>query len=159
MGLTLFSETACEGTAKELKESKANLVKSGVDFPVRSARVDGNPWILFREENFVGFLVLLEEGVHEDLSVLGLPPDYSVRSVEHKKSSLAFPLIRLFNSSLLKSGGADSQWWVDGQGDEAARKLQWLDIGLAGLWAIDNQQTVSTLVRFIRQLKGKLHFT
>ena len=146
MGLTLFSEMACERAAKELEESEANLHKSGVDFPARSAHVDGNPWILFREENFVGFLALLEEGAYKDLSALGLPPDYSVKSVELKKSSLAFPQIRLFNSSLLKSGGAASQWWVDGERGEVARKLQWLDIGLAGLWAIDDQQTVSTLV-------------
>ena len=52
MSLTLFSEVGCNGNSKELKESEVNIAKAGVKFPVKSAIVDGNPWILFSEERF-----------------------------------------------------------------------------------------------------------
>ena len=52
MSLTLFSEVGCNGNSKELKESEVNIAKAGVKFPVKSAIVNGNPWILFSEERF-----------------------------------------------------------------------------------------------------------
>lgn len=93
-----------------------NIAKVGVKFPVKSAIVSGNPWILFSEERFQSFLAFLEEGRYEDLGDRGLPADYKVdirgifflmldslyrqvASVKYKKESLACPQIKLFNSS------------------------------------------------------------
>ena len=105
MSLTLFAEVGCTGQSKELKESEVgksqyfmdclllcfgkvsiaycyhfqvNITKVGVKFPVRSALVSGNPWILFSEERFQSFLAFLEEGRYEDLGDRGLPADYKV---------------------------------------------------------------------------------
>ena len=100
MSLTLFAEVGCTGQSKELKESEVgksqyfmdcfalvksvllyfqvNIAKVGVKFPVRSALVSGNPWILFSEERFQSFLAFLEEGRYEDLADRGLPVDYKV---------------------------------------------------------------------------------
>ena len=99
MPLTLFSETGCSGSSKELKDSEVNITKVGVKFSVKSAVVEGNPWILFSEERYQNFLAYLEEGSYEDLSTLGLPADYKIASVKYKKESLANPQIRLFNAS------------------------------------------------------------
>ena len=55
-----------------------NIAKVGVKFPVKSAIVSGNPWILFSEERFQSFLAFLEEGRYEDLGDRGLPADYKV---------------------------------------------------------------------------------
>ena len=99
MPLTLYSELGCTGSSKDIKDSEVNLAKVGVKFPVKSASVDGNPFILFSEERYQGFLAYLEEGRYEDLGALGLPADYKVASVKYKKESLASPQIRLFNSS------------------------------------------------------------
>ena len=99
MPLTLFSETGCSGSSKELKDSEVNITKVGVKFSVKSAVVEGNPWILFSEERYQSFLAYLEEGSYEDLSTLGLPADYKIASVKYKKESLANPQIRLFNAS------------------------------------------------------------
>ena len=55
-----------------------NIAKVGVKVPVKSAIVNGNPWILFSEERFQSFLAYLEEGRYEDLSDRGLPADYKV---------------------------------------------------------------------------------
>ena len=57
---------------------QVNIAKVGVKFPVRSALVSGNPWILFSEERFQSFLAFLEEGRYEDLADRGLPVDYKV---------------------------------------------------------------------------------
>ena len=140
MGLTLFAETGCSGTSKELKDSEVNISKVGVKFAVKSARVDGNPWILFTEERFQGFLAYLEEGTFDDLETLGLPKEYKIASVKYKKDSLANPQIRLFNSSTFK-GATANNWWVDGDGNEA-KKMKWLNVGSAGVWAITLDQTV-----------------
>ena len=139
--MTLFAEIGCSGTSKELKDSEVNITKVGVKFAVKSARVDGNPWILFTEERFQGFLAYLEEGTFDDLETLGLPKEYKIASVKYKKDSLANPQIRLFNSSTFKGATANS-WWVDGDGNEA-KKMKWLDVGAAGVWAITLDQTVN----------------
>ena len=99
MPLTVYSETGCTGNSKELKESEVNITKVGVKFPVKSAIVDGNPWILYSEERFQNFLAYLEEGKYEDLSTHGLPADYKIASVKYKKESLSTPQIKLFNES------------------------------------------------------------
>ena len=99
MPITLYSELGCTGSSKDIKDSEVNLAKVGVKFPVKSASVDGNPFILFSEERYQGFLAYLEEGRYEDLGALGLPADYKIASVKYKKESLASPQIRLFNSS------------------------------------------------------------
>ena len=138
MGLTLFSEPGCGGTSKEILESEVNIAKVGVKFSVKSAKVDGNPWILFTEERFQGFLAYLEEGTYDDFATLGLPADYKISSVKYKKESLAFPQIRLFNASTFSDDSASS-WWTEGDG---AKKMKWLDFGLAGLWGITVDQTV-----------------
>ena len=143
MGLTVFSEPGCEGTGKELKESEVNIVKAGIKFAIKSARVDGNPWILFSEERYQGFLAYLEEGTYNDFATLGLPSEYKVASVKYKKESLAFPQIRLFNSSSFK-GDSSASWWTDGDGN-GAKKMKSLDVGLAGTWAITVDQTVKML--------------
>jgi hypothetical protein len=136
MGLTLFSEPGCAGTSKELNESEVNISKAGIKFAVKSARVDGNPWILFAEERYQGFLAYLEEGTHVDLGSLGLPVEYKVASVKYKKDSLAFPQIRVFNSSTFNG----DEWWING-----AEKMKSLDVGVAGVWVITVNQTVWTL--------------
>ena len=141
MGLTVFSEPGCEGTGKELKESEVNIVKAGIKFAIKSARVEGNPWILFTEERYQGFLAYLEEGTYNDLSALGLPSEYKVGSAKYKKESLAFPQIRLFNSSCFKGDPAVG-WWTDGDGNGNGKKMKSLDVGLAGTWAITVDQTV-----------------
>ena len=102
MTITLFSEPGCTGSSKELKESEVNITKVGVKFPVKSAIVEGNPWILFSEERFQNFLAYLEEGKYEDLAAIGLPADYKVASVKYRKEILTNPQIKLFNSSTFK---------------------------------------------------------
>ena len=99
MTITLFSEPGCTGSSKELKESEVNITKVGVKFPVKSAIVEGNPWILFSEERFQNFLAYLEEGKYEDLATIGLPADYKVASVKYRKEALTSPQIKLLNSS------------------------------------------------------------
>ena len=99
MPLTLYSEPGCSGSSKQITDSEVNLAKVGVKFPVKSALVDGNPFILFSEERYQGFLAYLEEGRYDELAALGLPADYKVASVKYKKESLASPQIKLFNSS------------------------------------------------------------
>ena len=141
MGLTVFSEPGCEGTGKELKESEVNIVKAGIKFAIKSARVEGNPWILFTEERYQGFLAYLEEGTYNDLTALGLPSEYKVGSAKYKKESLAFPQIRLFNSSSFK-GDPTVGWWTDGDGNGSGKKMKSLDVGLAGTWGITVDQTV-----------------
>ena len=141
MGLTVFSEPGCEGTGKELKESEVNIVKAGIKFAIKSARVEGNPWILFTEERYQGFLAYLEEGTYNDLTALGLPSEYKVGSAKYKKESLAFPQIRLFNSSSFK-GDPNVGWWTDGDGNGNGKKMKSLDVGLAGTWGITMDQTV-----------------
>ena len=142
MGLTVFPEPGCGGTGKELKESEVNISKAGIKFGVKSARVEGNPWILFTEERYQGFLAYLEEGTYNDLATLGLPAEYKVGSAKYKKESLAFPQIRLFNSSTFK-GDPAAGWWVDGDGNgNGTKKMKSLDVGLAGTWAITVDQTV-----------------
>ena len=140
MGLTVFPEPGCGGTGKELKESEVNVSKAGIKFGVKSARVEGNPWILFTEERYQGFLAYLEEGTYNDFATLGLPSEYKVGSAKYKKESLAFPQIRLFNSSTFK-GDPAAGWWVDGDGN-GTKKMKSLDVGLAGTWAITVDQTV-----------------
>lgn len=140
MGLTLFSEPSCGGTSKELKESEVNITKVGVKFAIKSAKVDGNPWILFSEERYQGFLAYLEEGTYNDFTTLGLPADYKVASVKYKKDSLAHPQIKVFNSSSFKGDSANTYWGGDsGSGGE---KMKSLDVGLAGVWVITINQTV-----------------
>ena len=142
MGLTVFSEPGCEGTGKELKESEVNIAKAGIKFAIKSARVEGNPWILFTEERYQGFLAYLEEGIYNDFTTLGLPSEYKVGSAKYKKESLAFPQIRLFNSSSFK-GDSTVGWWTDGDGNgNGTKKMKSLDVGLAGAWAITVDQTV-----------------
>ena len=99
MPLTLYSELGCSGSSKEITDSEVNLAKVGVKFPVKSARVDGNPFILFSEERYQGFLAYLEEGRYDNLASLGLPADYKLASVKYRKESIASPQITLFNSS------------------------------------------------------------
>jgi len=142
MGLTVFSEAGCEGTGKELKESEVNIAKAGIKFTIKSARVEGNPWILFTEERYQGFLAYLEEGTYNDFTTLGLPSEYKVGSAKYKKESLAFPQIRLFNSSSFR-GDPTVGWWTDGDGNgNGTKKMKSLDVGIAGTWAITVDQTV-----------------
>lgn len=136
MGLTVFAEEGCSGTSKEIKDSEVNLAKVGVKFGVKSAIVDGNPWILFTEERYQGFLAYLEEGRYDDLSSLGLPADYKVASAKFKKDSLANPQIRLFNASTF-TDESPSSWWSDPD-----LKVKWLDASVAGVWAIKIDLTV-----------------
>jgi hypothetical protein len=44
------------------KEREVNIAKVGLTFPPRSARVEGNPWVLYSEERYQRFLAFLEEG-------------------------------------------------------------------------------------------------
>ena len=80
MLLTLYSEVGCLGNSAVIKDREVNLSKVGVSFQVKvsweifgsfsglssnyfqSAKVEGNPWILFTEERYQGFLCYLEEG-------------------------------------------------------------------------------------------------
>lgn len=80
MVLTLFSELDCRGQAAVVKDKEVNLTKAGVNFKVKvqsnhllgsnisiknvlkSAIVEGNPWILFSTERFQEFLCFLEDG-------------------------------------------------------------------------------------------------
>ena len=105
--------------------------------------MDGNPWILFSEERYQGFLAYLEEGTYNDFTTLGLPADYKVASVKYKKDSLAHPQIKVFNSSSFKGDSANTYWGGDsGSGGE---KMKSLDVGLAGVWVITINQTVITV--------------
>lgn len=136
MVLTLFSEVGCTGTSKAIKDSEVNLTKVGVKFAVKSAQVDGNPWILFSEERYQGFLAYIEEGRYDDLASIGLPADFKILSVKHKKESLAYPQINLFNSSLFKDD-TQQTWWSD-----TDVKIKCVDSGVGGVWAIKIDQTV-----------------
>ena len=147
MGLTLFSEPSCGGTSKELTESEVNITKVGVKFAIKSAKVDGNPWILFSEERYQGFLAYLEEGTYNDLTTLGLPTDYKVASVKYKKDSLAHPQIKVFNSSSFKGDSANTYW--GGDSGSTGEKMKSLDVGLAGVWVITINQTVTAVQNMI----------
>jgi len=136
MVLTVFSEANCAGTSKVLKDSEGNLAKVGVKFKILSAIVDGNPWILYSEERFQGFLAILEEGRYEDMSTLGLPAEYKVSSVKYKKESLANPQITLFNYANFKDETVEYRKEMEGT------KIKWMSLGNAGVWAVKNDYTV-----------------
>merc|ERR1711962_32344 len=140
MVLTVYSAVDCTGDSKEIKDSEVNLSKVGVKFSIKSVKVDGNPGGFFTEERYTGFLAYLEEGTYNNLEDLGLPKDYKVASVKYKKDSLAFPQIRLFNSSTFKDN-SPSTWWCHGD-EEGAKKMKYIDVGLAGIWVINVDQSV-----------------
>jgi len=102
MVLTLFSELNCDGASVAIKDKEVNLAKAGVKFQVKSAIVEGNPWILYSTERFGEFLCFLEDGRHEDLKNHGIPDNYKVASAKLKTESAANPHIILFNSSKFK---------------------------------------------------------
>ena len=78
MVLTLYSDVNCDGKSVVIKDREVNLAKVGVSFQVKvkisvyiikdnksifqSAKVEGNPWILFSEERYQEYLCYLEEG-------------------------------------------------------------------------------------------------
>ncbi|XP_023329325.1 tectonin beta-propeller repeat-containing protein 1 [Eurytemora carolleeae] len=138
MPLTVYSEAGCNGTSKVLKDSEVNLAKAGVKFTIQSAVVDGNPWILYTEERYQGFLAILEEGRYEDLSVLGVPADSKVSSVKLKKESLGNPQITLFNTATFTDESIP--WTV--LLDSTASKIKCISAGGAGVWAVKQDYTV-----------------
>jgi len=159
MVLTLFSEVECAGKSAAIKDREVNLSKVGVSFQVKSAKVEGNPWILFTEERYQGFLCYLEEGSYDDLLSLGIPATYRVASAKLKGDSVGNPQITLYNSSNFKdelsltptngqsngSNGVNGHdenghgdiWWSNGD-----QKLSWVDAGVGGVWAITPDMSV-----------------
>jgi len=137
MVLTVYSETKFGGTSKVIKDSEVNLTKVGVKFNIKSAVVEGNPWILFAEERFQGFLAYLEEGRYEDQSSMGLPGDLKVCSAKYKKESLSNPQITLFNQATFKDESCSWEKLQEGT------KIRCVSVGGAGVWAVKQDYTVS----------------
>jgi len=164
MVLTLYEENNLGGKAVDIKDREVNLNKVGVNFKVKSAKVEGNPWILYTEERYQGFLCYLEEGSYADLLSLGIPDNYRVASAKLKSDSVGNPQITLYNSSYFKdevtvadtngltngSNGTNGTngtngdchshsdvWWSNGD-----QKLSWIDAGVAGVWAITPDMSV-----------------
>merc|ERR1711962_1031463 len=134
MVLTVYSEPGCTGTSKVLKDSEINLAKTGIKFAIKSALVDGNPWILYSDERFQGFLAYLEEGRYEDMSTL--PADFKVGSAKYKKESLANPQITLFNIANFEDETVPWTKHMEGT------KIRCISAVGAGVWAIKQDYTV-----------------
>jgi len=159
MVLTLFSEVGYLGKSVVVKDREVNLSKVGVSFQVKAAKVEGNPWILYTEERYQGFLCYLEEGSYDDLLSLGIPANYRVASAKLKSESVGNPQITVYNSSnfidesaeIATNGHSNGSngvnghaenghgdiWWSNGD-----QKLSWVDAGVAGVWAITPDMSV-----------------
>jgi len=143
-----------------VQEKEVNLAKSGLKFDVKSARVEGNPWVLYSEERYQKFLAFLEEGNYTDFTLLGLPAGAKVASAKVKSLSAGFPHITLFNAAHFKGPGqpsiviSDEQtqngsnginghsldpsvWWSNGE-----QKISCVAAGLGGVWALTRESNI-----------------
>ncbi|XP_023329251.1 uncharacterized protein LOC111701974 [Eurytemora carolleeae] len=132
MGIKVYAEKDFKGQEKDLGESMIDLrlAHIGVKFDIKSAAVSGNPWIVYSQDRYKGFLACLEEGLYPNLNNL----QGSIVSMKCKDIKKTVPHAILFNPSSFKD---NSQWW-----SIQSPEIISIAIGGAGLWAIDTKNQV-----------------
>merc|ERR1712223_907109 len=152
MGLILYSEVGCSGSELKVQDKEVNLAKSGLKFDVKSARVEGNPWVLYSEERYQKFLAFLEEGDYTDFTLLGLPASAKVASAKVKSLSAGFPHITLFNAAHFKDEPLQNGSHPNGVNGHALdpsvswsngdQKIGCVAAGIGGVWALTRDGSV-----------------
>ncbi|XP_040910011.1 beta/gamma crystallin domain-containing protein 1-like [Toxotes jaculatrix] len=70
--------------------------------PTKSCRVVGGNWVLYENEQYSGNLYVLSEGDYPNLTSMGCPPGYTVRSAKVVPMTFSVPSISLFGLECLE---------------------------------------------------------
>ncbi|XP_052389518.1 uncharacterized protein LOC127935565 [Carassius gibelio] len=89
----LYSELDFQGSCRVCHQNQDCLSES---LSVKSCRVVGGSWVLYGGEKFTGNMYVLSEGDYPNLTSMGVPTDYSIRSVKAVPMTFSVPSISLF---------------------------------------------------------------
>ncbi|XP_076611075.1 uncharacterized protein crybg2 [Chaetodon auriga] len=71
-------------------------------FVTMSCRVSGGSWVVYQEKQYSGNLFVLSEGNYPNLTSMGCPPDFTIRSVKAVPVTFSVPSISLFGLECLE---------------------------------------------------------
>ncbi|KAM9340208.1 uncharacterized protein crybg2 [Symphorus nematophorus] len=95
----LYSEPDFQGECHFLDRNQEAVSEKLL---AKSCRVSGGSWVLFAEKKYSGSMYVLSEGDYPNLTSMGCPPGFTIRSIKAVPMTFSVPSISLFGLECLE---------------------------------------------------------
>ncbi|XP_068190005.1 uncharacterized protein [Antennarius striatus] len=97
--VTLYSEPDFKGVCQVIESNKEEVSDKK---PTKSCKVSGGSWVIYENIEFSGNTYVLSEGDYPNLSSMGCPPGFILRSLKAVPMTFSVPSISLFGLECLE---------------------------------------------------------
>uniref|UniRef100_A0A3B4YJQ8 Beta/gamma crystallin domain-containing protein 1-like n=3 Tax=Seriola lalandi dorsalis TaxID=1841481 RepID=A0A3B4YJQ8_SERLL len=97
--IILYSEPDFQGECHIFDRNQDEVSEKYI---IKSCRVVGGSWVVYDNQQYSGTMYVLSEGDYPNLTSMGCPPNYTVRSVKVVPMTFSVPSISLFGLECLE---------------------------------------------------------
>ncbi|XP_022602884.1 beta/gamma crystallin domain-containing protein 1-like [Seriola dumerili] len=97
--IILYSEPDFQGECHIFDRNQDEVSEKYI---IKSCRVVGGSWVVYDNQQYSGNMYVLSEGDYPNLTSMGCPPNYTVRSVKVVPTTFSVPSISLFGLECLE---------------------------------------------------------
>ncbi|KAI3358749.1 hypothetical protein L3Q82_015158, partial [Scortum barcoo] len=95
----LYSEPDFQGECRAFDRNQEAVSEK---FLANSCRLSGGSWVLFENKHYSGSMYVLSEGDYPNLTSMGCPPGFTIRSIKAVPMTFSVPSISLFGLECLE---------------------------------------------------------